>query len=152
MVRGATSTYHGSRPAGVISLCEENQKISDIVSFFWTASLEPFSSMEIHEFVKSQQICNASLEYENLYHDKVKILEGLELFLTDKGWLGLVLEDVVDEGDEIWIVFGCSMPMLIRPYEGYDNVVAPVAVPGIMKEEGVKGIGHFNYEGKRCGE
>lgn len=76
------------------------------------------------------------------------ILPRRELSLTDKGWLGMVSEGTVQEGDEVWILFGCSMPMLLRPHDAYHEVVAPVAAPGVMGGEIVKNLGRFRRGGK----
>jgi hypothetical protein len=52
----------------------------------------------------------------------------------------------VQIGDEIWIVFGCRMPILLRPKrEGGKalryQVIGPAIVPGIMKGEVIKDAG-----------
>ncbi|PON27081.1 hypothetical protein TGAM01_v204030 [Trichoderma gamsii] len=48
-------------------------------------------------------------------------------------------------GDEIWVLFGCRMPIMMRPKmeEGKAlryQVIGPAIVPGIMKGEAIKGI------------
>jgi hypothetical protein len=46
-----------------------------IIMFYGTASLPPFSNMELYEFVSTQQICNSSEQFKkNIYHYIAKTL------------------------------------------------------------------------------
>ncbi|KAL5313474.1 hypothetical protein ACEPPN_019207 [Leptodophora sp. 'Broadleaf-Isolate-01'] len=138
----------GAHSHGVLAMCQKDHVIMDIVTFCLLAILPPYMGMEFCEFVPSQEVCNVRPVYQNIYHYMAGILPRRELFLTDKGWLGMVSEGTVQEGDEVWILFGCSMPMLLRPHDAYHEVVAPVAAPGVMEGEIVKTLGRFQRGGK----
>ncbi|KAF2756613.1 hypothetical protein EJ05DRAFT_477725 [Pseudovirgaria hyperparasitica] len=50
-------------------------------------------------------------------------------------------QQTAGNGDEIWIVFGCPMPMILRPHRtGFYEVIAPVYVAGVMDGEAVIGL------------
>lgn len=46
----------------------------------------------------------------------------------------------VESGDDIWIVFGCPTPMVLRRDGSHFRVVSPVLIHGIMEGEAVKGV------------
>lgn len=66
------------------------------------------------------------------------------LFGTEGSRVGSIARTSnVRVGDEIWILFGCRMPIVMRPKreEGKElryEVIEPAVVPGIMKGEAVK--------------
>lgn len=47
----------------------------------------------------------------------------------------------VESGDEAWVLFGCSMPMVLRPTAmGQFSVIGPAIIPGLMKGEACEGL------------
>lgn len=59
----------------------------------------------------------------------------------------------LEENDEIWVLFGCSTPMILRPEEDHWKVVSPAYVIGFMEGEAVLGIGAEDEieDGQRIG-
>ncbi|KAI1179073.1 heterokaryon incompatibility protein-domain-containing protein [Nemania sp. FL0916] len=46
-------------------------------------------------------------------------------------------------GDQIWIILGCEMPMILRPVKGMNGrycVVGPVIIQGLIYGQGLKGL------------
>jgi hypothetical protein len=56
-----------------------------------------------------------------------------ELFLTDE-------LAAVDIRDEIWVVFGCPTPMVLRHHAQHFLVVSPVYIRPVMKAQAVRGV------------
>jgi hypothetical protein len=50
-----------------------------------------------------------------------------------------VLGGTVQDAVEVWIIFCCSLPMLLRPHDGHYIAVCLAAVPGVRNGEAVKG-------------
>lgn len=69
------------------------------------------------------------------------------LFGTDGSRVGSIARTSdIRVGDEIWILFGCRMPLVMRPKkeEGKGlryQVIGPARVPGIMRGEAIKDAG-----------
>lgn len=63
---------------------------------------------------------------------------------TESKLIGLVDLCDVRQGDEIWILFGCPMPVVLRPrsegQEGGYTWIAAAYIPGLMNGEACKGI------------
>ena len=59
----------------------------------------------------------------------------------------------LEENDEIWVLFGCSTSMILRPEEDHWKVVSPAYVTGFMEGEAVLGIGAEDEieDGQRIG-
>ncbi|KAK5708475.1 hypothetical protein LTR17_020654 [Elasticomyces elasticus] len=57
------------------------------------------------------------------------------------------------EGDEIWVILGCHMPIILRPdgQPGQYIVVSPAYVPGLMEGEAVEGLRDDYQDGDWCG-
>jgi hypothetical protein len=47
-------------------------------------------------------------------------------------------------GDEVWVLWGCRMPMVLRPEQSgppnHYSVIGPAVIPGLMNEEAWKGF------------
>lgn len=69
---------------------------------------------------------------------------GMVLVGTNGGRLGAMgLECSPKSGDQIWILFGCRVPMVLRPEPGKQGcftVVGHVVLPGIMRGEALNGL------------
>lgn len=111
----------------------------------------------------------------NLGHFKVCLLRELEIFkaleqpekififqvqwamagkcfvVTEKGYAGLILASPTQAEDEVWILFGCSMPVVLRREDNHYVFVTPVSINGIMKGEAVEGIPHDVKDGDQFG-
>lgn len=83
------------------------------------------------------------------------ILESM--FGTASGRLAHAdLRAPVEEGDEIWALYGCPLPLILRPEEdgsGYMWIACPANIPGLMKGEGLEGFPDsadlgFKHDGK----
>jgi hypothetical protein len=73
---------------------------------------------------------------------------------TQAGSKGIMEHCAVEAGDQIWIVFGCDRPMILRPYGDYYLIVGSPFIPGYMHGEAVGGkdvIQEFE-EGDICHE
>ncbi|GFP57784.1 heterokaryon incompatibility protein 6, OR allele [Trichoderma asperellum] len=74
-------------------------------------------------------------------------INAVVLFGTEGSRVGsMARTSDIRVGDEIWILFGCRMPIMMRPknVEGKGlryQVIGPAVVPGIMKGEVVKDTG-----------
>ena len=139
----------GAVQLGATDLCNRETAVQDVMMFFLKGITEPYCNMELDEFV--QQTCGSVDTFQKVYFYMDTVLKRHEVFLSDKGWLGLVPEGIVVDSDEIWIIFGCSMPMLLRPHDGYYTSVSPVAVPGFMRGEAVKTVPNRRHEGSLYG-
>ena len=69
---------------------------------------------------------------------------GRRFFLSDQGCMGLCPEDYED-GDFIAILLGCSYPVLLRPHDGYHELIGDVYLDGYMYGKGIDELD----EGKR---
>ncbi|KAK1948740.1 hypothetical protein LY78DRAFT_564238, partial [Colletotrichum sublineola] len=65
------------------------------------------------------------------------VARGRRLFLTAAGHIGLGPGETA-AGDSVWILGGCSMPLILRPGNGEHKVlVGPCYVDDIMDGEAV---------------
>jgi hypothetical protein len=64
------------------------------------------------------------------------------------GWGRLVDADVRSGVDELWVLFGCAYPVILRPANSAKNyqVVSPMHVPGLMGGEAVKKLDNMEAE------
>ncbi|KAI1802000.1 HET-domain-containing protein [Daldinia bambusicola] len=66
-------------------------------------------------------------------------INGSYLFSTQNGYVGMINGEP-QQGDEIFVVLGCNMPMLLRPTtSGEYEVIGDCYVHGIMDGEGLFG-------------
>jgi hypothetical protein len=65
-----------------------------------------------------------------------------KLFGTKGGRLGKISQGVSAAlGDQIWVIFGCRMPLILRPEAGDDGqfkVIGPAILPPIMRGEALE--------------
>lgn len=66
-------------------------------------------------------------------------LDGWRWLSTDRGYLGRT-HPQTQKGDEIVIVQGCTVPMVLRPCGEHYNVVCAAYVQGIMNGEALQGV------------
>jgi hypothetical protein len=74
-----------------------------------------------------------------------RIFQGRRLAVSSMGYLGWVPENPSDhdegqtrEGDLFCIIFGCSTPIVLRPFHGYYKVVGEGYLHGFMDGEALK--------------
>ena len=81
---------------------------------------------------------NADLDsFDTSYIDPCVL--GRKLFVTDDSYLGLAPEEA-QPGDEVSVLLGCSVPMLLRPTDnGCYQVVGETYVQGLMDSEALLG-------------
>jgi hypothetical protein len=71
-------------------------------------------------------------------------LPGSKIILTGDGHIGRC-RDTVEIGDIVCVLLGCAMPIILRPKEGYYEVVCEGYLDGIMKGEAMEALN----QGKR---
>ncbi|KAI1270067.1 HET-domain-containing protein [Xylariaceae sp. FL1019] len=75
-------------------------------------------------------------DWQRLYHSW---LSDTSIFTTGEGYVGVTQTDV-HKGDQIFVILGCDMPMVLRPVRpGYYQVVKDCFVTGFMDGEAVLG-------------
>jgi len=79
-------------------------------------------------------------------------MTGKCFILTEKGYVGLIQASRTEVDDEIWILFGCSMPVVLRQEGDHYIFVTPVSMSGFMKGEAVEGIPDDVQDGDRYGD
>jgi Heterokaryon incompatibility protein (HET) len=67
-------------------------------------------------------------------------LRGKNFTVTEGGSIGLVTQSAVMIKDEVWILFGCPVPLVLRPRGRQYIVVCPASIPGLMRGEAVSQI------------
>jgi Heterokaryon incompatibility protein (HET) len=67
-------------------------------------------------------------------------LKGKNFTVTEGGLIGLVTQSTVKVNDEIWILFGCPVPLVLRQDGHQYTVVSPASIPGLMRGEAVREI------------
>lgn len=75
------------------------------------------------------------------------------LIVATPSWIGVMPQCQLKPGDEMWILFGSFVPVALRPTEQGYIVIGPMAVPGFMKGEAVKGLDPSKpiHDGEICG-
>lgn len=80
------------------------------------------------------------------YHFRLRCLLGRRLFITSSGLLGIGPASMTDE-DSIVILFGGSVPYVLRPTEGEQwRFIDECYIHGIMKGEALEGVGEDEHE------
>jgi hypothetical protein len=64
------------------------------------------------------------------------------------GRWGLLVDGDVHPRDEVWVLFGCAYPIILRPDGGRYRVVSPMYVHGLMIGEAVEGLTDLGAEGR----
>ncbi|RFU80233.1 heterokaryon incompatibility [Trichoderma arundinaceum] len=66
-------------------------------------------------------------------------INSVKLISTEASRIGNIAKTSgVRAGDEIWVLFGCRMPLVVRPKGLRYEVIGPVVVPGLMRGEAVE--------------
>ena len=87
------------------------------------------------------------------YQAWVRAIGGRKLVITTKGFLGWA-PDFCDgggeqqslKGDCICIIFGCSVPIVLRPHAEFYQVVGEGYIRGLMEGESLEHLGSGEYE------
>lgn len=87
----------------------------------------------------------ASAHYEFRHTSFPRTMAGRRLLLTNSGYIGLGL-DTARNGDIVAVIYGCNMPMVLRPEEGYYVVVGECYVHGAMFGEALEEQEHNWHE------
>jgi hypothetical protein len=84
-------------------------------------------------------------DYTEAYNCADRIIKGRRFMTTTKGYLGWAPDNMygndenqVRKGDKVAVLFGCSTPIVIRPYGNYFQVLGEAYVQGIMDGEAVE--------------
>ncbi|KAI9641313.1 hypothetical protein NHQ30_010115 [Ciborinia camelliae] len=87
-------------------------------------------------------------DYGDFYEAFRVVYAGRRMFRTAKGYWGIAAQTLdVEKGDEVWIVAGSKVPMVLRPVEGSGNrrLIGEAYVRGVMNGEAV-GVAKGNLE------
>jgi len=103
--------------------------------------VEPSWFKPSHETLKNDIYIAA-----NLINDSLRI--GCLLTTSKKNLIGLAPKPT-EIGDEIWILFGCSEPIVLRPVDNKYLVVGPAYVDSIMDGEAVEEVPGHVKDGER---
>ena len=98
-------------------------------------------------FTSRDPICPNSIEFRCLARDLSVGLNGNRLFTSQAGLLGTATQ-YARLGDQIAVLSGCDMPMVLRANGGHYEVVGSCFVEGLMNGETARGIkqGRFQVE------
>jgi hypothetical protein len=110
--------------------------------------------MKYWEGMRSEDHSVIPAEYEQSFGDSITAGDCRELFISDRGYMGSAPMKL-QPGDEIYILYGCRVPMVLRPYlskdidkinaESRDRIiVSPCYVHGIMDGEALGEPHHLN--------
>src|SRR5437762_624060 len=76
---------------------------------------------------------------------------GGYLFISEKGTLGLTPMSPRSE-DEVWAIFCCPKPLILRPGAENYTAVGPAHLDGHMQQEDMVGLPNIVTAGERYGE
>ena len=89
------------------------------------------------------------------YHHFIGIIQGRRFAVSSKGYFGWVPESMFhgDDkqtrvGDLYCIIFGCSMPIVLRECGGYYQVIGEGYLQGFMEGKAVELLESGEYEAK----
>lgn len=90
----------------------------------------------LYIFAPSRSIawCEKSWKSNPLFAEFIRMGEGRRNFLTSSGNLGFGREDL-EVGDIVCVLFGCSVPVVLRKMNGYYNFLRECYVHGILEGE-----------------
>ncbi|KAK5690348.1 Folylpolyglutamate synthetase [Elasticomyces elasticus] len=68
--------------------------------------------------------------------------------------LALLAAHIAGEGDEVWLILGCHVPVILRPaaFHGMYSVLGSADIPGFMKGEALAHLREPVRDGDWCGE
>lgn len=102
---------------------------------------DDISEAPLWRLQEMQPFKDLSTELQKVALSVGEILEAKNIVVFNQGSVGLSLDIIPWEKDELWILFGCSMPVIVRPIaNGQYAFVSPVYVDGLMDGEGVEGV------------
>jgi hypothetical protein len=79
-------------------------------------------------------------------------VDGRPALITRGNRVDLMTLCAVEEGDEIWVIFGCHMPLVLRRQgTGVYVLVRPAYISGLMEGEMVKSLPESLSDGSQCG-
>jgi hypothetical protein len=67
-------------------------------------------------------------------------LKDKNFSVTEAGLIGLVTQSAVKVNDEIWILFECPVPLVLRQDGHQYTVVSSASIPGLMRGEAVREV------------
>ncbi|KXX73982.1 Heterokaryon incompatibility protein 6, OR allele [Madurella mycetomatis] len=76
----------------------------------------------------------------------VGLLIGRRAARLSSGRWGLLVDADVHPEDEVWVLFGCAYPMILRPAGGQYRVVSPMHIRGLMDGEIVEGLTNMDAD------
>ncbi len=83
----------------------------------------------------------------------LRCMDGKMIILTkDSDWVGLAPSCAVEEGDEIWVLLGCPLPLILRPVEGAYWHVSPVAIPQLKDHNAIMELSSDIHTGAVIGD
>lgn len=120
--------------------------LSDCVAGYYPAPQDCATALEYHMAEDAGDIRHTGVEQNQIHvlAEEIRFRSGVnsfrrQLFRTDGGLLGNGCEDV-EVGDEVWILKGASMPMVLRGLgDGRYRFVGEAYVHGVMHGEGIVG-------------
>lgn len=63
------------------------------------------------------------------------------LVVTNRGWVGqAACPNLVENGDVVYVLLGCPVPMVLRPVEDHYEVISDIYVDGIMFGEAIEAL------------
>ena len=87
-----------------------------------------------------QTIPEIASAYDEFRHTSFpRTMAGRRLLFTDTGYIGLGL-DTAKSGDVVAVLYGCKMPMILRPEEDHFVVVGECYVHGAMYGEALRNV------------
>jgi len=86
-------------------------------------------------------------EFAEIYEYVIEcsICPMLGVSLGEGRW-GVAVESDAKHGDEVWIVFGCPKPLILRPNGDDHIVISNMYLQGVMEGEAVKGLDDIRAE------
>lgn len=90
-------------------------------------------------------------------HDALRVvlddLTGRAVIMTEDRRLGCCPECDIEEGDEIWVVLGCSLPVVLRPQDHGTYVhVCTSRIPKLLENSSIRTLSDDIQPGDRIGE
>ncbi|KAB8293380.1 hypothetical protein EYC80_007700 [Monilinia laxa] len=101
---------------------------------------DPRPSFELRDTRDSALFTDEEQDEENLIDQSLIEKDFLRLFTTRSGYVGATLGKI-RIGDEIWLIAGCRMPVVLRRNCEADDsyaLIGAVYIPGLMNGEGLK--------------
>lgn len=118
----------------------------------------PIGSQALEEFFEPHDKIPSSASYEDCweaYGSFIHVIQGRRFAISSKGYVGWVLESMyrgddqqTKVGDLYCIIFGCSMPIILRECGGYYQVIGEGYLQGFMEGNAVELFENGEYEAK----